>query len=223
MAAAVAVVAAAASTFGKGFWANRVVPDWGVVKLGGKAEGTMRLLMNNIRRVKKDGSGGTDVVLYAQATTAMGDAEVDLLGLVDTGVEDGSAPGQALLWSAGKLRMEMARHWGGTAMLWQHSEGAKGARSKAAKNGCALAVSERWKGFGGRKYPDESGHGRFTVRELVGTNGTSVAVVVMYLPSRGEGGAWSQQEGRMKNLKGQLRLKAKKKGVGLTLSESRRC
>ena len=103
---------AAACSVGKGFWANRVAQDWGNVRLGDKTAGSMRLLMNNIRRVKKDGSGGTDMVLYAQAMEAMTDADVDLLGLVDTGVEDGSAPGQALLWSAGKLKAETARHWG---------------------------------------------------------------------------------------------------------------
>ena len=88
VAVAVAAAAAAACSVGKGFWANRVAQDWGDVRLGDKTSGSMRLLMNNIRRVKKDGAGGTDMVLYAQAMEAMTDADVDLLGLVDTGVED---------------------------------------------------------------------------------------------------------------------------------------
>ena len=57
---------------------------------------------------------------------AVEDAAVDIWAAQDTGVEDGGAPGQAALWSAGKLRDEVEFGWGGMKMGWTHQQGHKG-------------------------------------------------------------------------------------------------
>ena len=53
---------------------------------------------------------------------AVEDVAVDIWAAQDTGVEDGGAPGQAALWSAGKLRDEVGFGWGGMKMGWTHQQ-----------------------------------------------------------------------------------------------------
>ena len=57
---------------------------------------------------------------------AVEDAAVDIWIAQDTRVEDGDAPGQTTLWSAGKLRDEGGFGWGEMEMGWIHQQGHKG-------------------------------------------------------------------------------------------------
>ena len=43
---------------------------------------------------------------------------MDIWAAQDTGVEDGGAPGQAMLWSAGKLQQKVSSGWGRVKMGW---------------------------------------------------------------------------------------------------------
>ena len=56
----------------------------------------------------------------------------------------GGSPGQAALWSAGKLKDEVGFSWGGMKMGWTHRQGHKG-KQGVRRGGASLAVQERWR------------------------------------------------------------------------------
>ena len=195
------VVAAAAVAVG-GFWAARVMRDWGDVNVRAKPEGATRIWIANVRRIKRRAGGVeggvTDPVIYGTTMEAMDEAGVDVLGLVDTGVDDAEAPAQSALWGAGGLKLATQRGWGGEHMLWQHSQGPLGVgeagRRRVRRSGSALAVHGRLRGYGGRVLTDASGFARYVARVLVGTNGLTLVVVAVHLPSESaEDGLWKQQ------------------------------
>ena len=75
---------------------------------------------------------------------AVEDAVVDIWAAHDTVMEDGGAPGQAALWSAGNLRSEVWFGWGGMKMGWAHHQGHKG-RQGIRRGGTFLAMQEKWR------------------------------------------------------------------------------
>ena len=113
---------------------------------------------------------------------AVEDTAVDIWAAQDTGVGDGGAPGQAALWSAGKLNDEMGFSWG-VKMGWTHQQGHKG-KQGIRRGGTFLAVQERWRVEMHKVETDSRGCGRYVMREMLGKSGDSMVVVSLYLPTR---------------------------------------
>ena len=72
-----------------------------------------------------------------------------------------------------------------------------------------MAVKEDWRAEMHKVRTDRRGWGRCVIRELKGTNGASMAVVSLYLPTGTDrkepgGGAWDWQAQQMRNLRGRL-------------------
>ena len=53
---------------------------------------------------------------------AVEDAGVDVWATQDTGMDDGGSPGQAALWSAGKLQQKVSSGWGWRNGLWSQNQ-----------------------------------------------------------------------------------------------------
>ena len=88
------------------FWDTEetVAKGSGDVELEGKREGSLRLVVGNIRRVKQEVGGAgkeTDARKVANMNEAMADMQADMVGLIDTGLEDGSTPSRPGSTSAG--------------------------------------------------------------------------------------------------------------------------
>ena len=104
-AVAAVATAAAAANMALNYWALVEDDTAGDLKVLGKGEGAIRIMSTNLRRVKRDETGlDMSKVVWEQTLKAVEDAAVDVWAAQDTGVEDGGAPGQAALWSAGKLK-----------------------------------------------------------------------------------------------------------------------
>ena len=126
VAAATASAAAAAGTI-LNYWAGMEGDTTGDLEVMNKGSGVVRIMSTNLRRVKRDGTGqDMSKVIWEETMKAVKDAAVDIWAAQDTGVEDGGAPGQAALWSAGKLKREVEFSWGGMKMGWTHQQGHKG-------------------------------------------------------------------------------------------------
>ena len=111
-----AAAAAAAST-AVNYWALLEDDTAGDLQVLSKGAGIIRIMSTNLRRVKRDGTGlDMSKVVWGETMKAVDDAAVDIWAAQDTGVEDGGAPGQAALWSAGKLKDAAGFGWGGMRM-----------------------------------------------------------------------------------------------------------
>jgi hypothetical protein len=198
-----AVALTAASVAGC-YWERTQGEVVGDLKLGGKQEGTMRIMATNLRRVKREKQGQSmTAATWEQTQRAVEDAKVDMWAASDTGLEDGNAPGQAALWSAGRMKRELSFGWGGEKGGWTHQQGHRGRRG-LIRGGVFLAVQEQWRAEMHEVKTDRRGWGRYVMREMLCINGASVVVVSIYLPTRSaeeNGGAWSYQEKRMRQLK----------------------
>ena len=145
-----------------------------------KGPGVIRIVSTNLRRVKRDQTGqDMSKVVWEQTMRAVEDAAVDIWAAQDTGVEDGGAPGQATLWSAGKLRDEVGFGWGGMKMGWTHQQGHKG-KQGIRRGGTLLAVQERWRAEMHKVKTDSRGWGRYVMREMLGKSGASMVVVTTF-------------------------------------------
>ena len=114
VAAAVAAAAGAASTV-LNYWAAMWDETTGDLKVLAKGKGIMRIMSTNLRRVNREQGDGNEMAerVWNDTLQAVVDAGVDVLAAQDTGVEDGGSPGQAALWSAGKLQQKVSSGWGG--------------------------------------------------------------------------------------------------------------
>ena len=189
-AAATVVAGAATSVVAAG--AERVLNYWeeveeetaGDLRVKEKETGTLRSMATNLRRVKREqGTQEMAKVVWERTLAAVTDASVDVWAASDTGVDDAGAPGQALLWGAGKLQDEVSFGWGGRRMGWTHQQGHKG-RQGLRRGGVFLAVKEQWRAEMHKVEVDSRGWGRYVMRELLGRSGASLVVVSMYLPTR---------------------------------------
>ena len=191
------------------YWALVEDDTAGDLKVLGKGVGVIRIMSTNLRRVKRDETGSDmSKVVWEQTMKAVEDAAVDVWAGQDTGVEDGGAPGQAALWSAGKLKDAVGFTWGGMRMGWTHQQGHKG-RKGIRRGGSFLAVQERWKAEMHRVKVDSRSWGRYVMREMLGKSGASMVVVSLYLPTKSTakdpgGGAWDWQVQQMGHLKARL-------------------
>ncbi len=78
-------------------------------------------------------------------------------------------------------------------MIWKHMQGRRN-RAGTWQGGIAQALSNRWKGGAGRWGVDKRGFGRYCFRELVGVNGQTVVIALVYLaPESVSDGAWVKQ------------------------------
>ena len=206
--AAAAAATAAASTI-LNYWAVLEGDTAGDLEVLNKGCGVIRIMSTNLRRVKRDETGqDMSKVVFGQTTRAVEDAAVDIWAGQDTGVEDGGAPGQAALWSAGKLKDEVSFSWGGMKMGWTHQQGHKG-KQGIRRGGTFLAVQEKWRAEMHKVKTDSRGWGRYVMREMLGKSGASMVVVSLYLPTKSGakepgGGAWDWQVQQMVNLKAKL-------------------
>jgi hypothetical protein len=182
----------------------------GDIKVLSKGKGVMRLMSTNLRRVKREQGDGDEMAerVWTDTLQAVEDAGVDVWAAQDTGVEDGGSPGQAALWSAGKLQQKVASGWGGRKMGWTHQQGHKVGKG-LRRGGTFLAVKEDWRAEMHKVRTDKRGWGRYVIRELKGRNGASMAVGSLYLPTGADkrepgGGAWGWQAQQMRNLRGRL-------------------
>ena len=118
-ASALAGAALAATAAGVGaavnYWAAMEDETAGDIKVLSKGKGIMRLMSTNLRRVKREQGDGDEMAerVWTDTLQAVEDAGVDIWAAQDTGVEDGGSPGQAALWSAGKLQQKVGSGWGG--------------------------------------------------------------------------------------------------------------
>ena len=116
---ALAGAALAATAAGVGaavnYWAAMEDETAGDIKVLSKGKGIMRLMSTNLRRVKREQGDGDEMAerVWIDTLQAVEDAGVDVWAAQDTGVEDGGSPGQAALWSAGKLQQKVGSGWGG--------------------------------------------------------------------------------------------------------------
>ena len=215
--AAAAAATAAASTI-LNYWAVVEGDTAGDLEVLNKGGGVIRIMTTNLRRVKRDGTGqDMSKVVWKETMRAVEDAAVDIWAAQDTGVEDGGTPGQAALWSAGKLKSEVGFSWGGMKMGWTHQQGHKG-KLGTRRGGTFLAVQEKWRAEMHKVKADSRGWGRYVMREMLGKSGASMVVVSLYLPTKSEargpgGGAWDWQVQQMVNLR--TRLQRAKEGAGL--------
>ena len=211
---ALAGAALAATAAGVGaavnYWAAMEDETAGDIKVLSKGKGIMRLMSTNLRRVKREQGDGDEMSerVWIDTLQAVEDAGVDVWAAQDTGVEDGGSPGQAALWSAGKLQQKVGSGWGGRKMGWTHQQGHKVGKG-LRRGGTFLAVKEDWRAEMHKVRTDRRGWGRYVIRELKGRNGASMAVVSLYLPTGADkkepgGGAWDWQAQQMRNLRGRL-------------------
>jgi len=114
VAAAAAAAAAAASTV-LNYWAAMWDETTGDLKVLAKGKGIMRIMSTNLRRVNREQGDGNEMAerVWNDTLQAVEDVGVDVWAAQDTGVEDGGSPGQAALWSAGKLQQKVSSGWGG--------------------------------------------------------------------------------------------------------------
>ena len=215
--AAAAAATAAANTV-LNYWAVMEGDTAGDLEVLNKGCGVIRIMSTNLRRVKRDETGqDMSKVVWKETMRAVEDAAVDIWAAQDTGVEDGGAPGQAALWSAGKLKSEVEFSWGGMKMGWTHQQGHKG-KMGIRRGGTFLAVQEKWRAEMHKVKADSRGWGRYVMREMLGKSGASMVVVSLYLPTKSGarepgGGAWDWQVQQMVNLR--TRLQRAKEGAGL--------
>ena len=206
--AAVAAAAVAANTV-LNYWAVSEGDTAGDLQVLGKGPGVIRIMSTNLRRVKRDETGqDMSKVVWKETMRAVEDAAVDIWAAQDTGVEDGGAPGQAALWSAGRLKREMEFSWGGMKLGWTHQQGHKG-KMGIRRGGTFLAVQEKWRAEMHKVKADSRGWGRYVMREMLGKSGASMVVVSLYLPTKSGarepgGGAWDWQVQQMVNLRTRL-------------------
>ena len=147
--AAAAAATAAASTI-LNYWAAMEGDTAGDLEVLNKGCGVIRIMSSNLRRVKRDETGqDMSKVVFGQTTRAVEDAAVDIWAGQDSGVEDGGAPGQAALWSAGKLKDEVSFSWGGMKMGWTHQQGHKGKKGIRRGGGLKCTRSRLTAGVGG--------------------------------------------------------------------------
>ena len=79
----------------------------------------MRLMSTNLMRVKREQGDGNEMAerVWIDTLKAVKDAGFDVWTPQDTGAEDEGSPGQAALWSAGKLQQKVTGEggsgWGG--------------------------------------------------------------------------------------------------------------
>ena len=120
----VAAAAAVGASEVLNYWAGMEDDTAGDLGILSKGVEIIRIMSTNLRRVKRDQTGqDMSKVVWEQTMRAVEDhAEVDIWAAQDTGVEDGGAPGQAALWSAGKLKDEVGFGWGGMKMGWTHQQ-----------------------------------------------------------------------------------------------------
>ena len=80
-----------------------------------KGKGVMRLMSTNLRRIKREQGDGNEMAerVWDDTRQAVEGAGGDAWAVQDTGVEGGGSPGQAALWSAGKLQQKVSSGWGG--------------------------------------------------------------------------------------------------------------
>ena len=118
-ATALAGVAMAATAVGMGAavncWAAMEDETAGDIEVLSKGMGAMRLMSTNLRRVKREQEDGNEMVerVWIDTLKAVKDDGVDVWAAQDTGVEDLGSPGQAALWSTGRLQQKVSSGWGG--------------------------------------------------------------------------------------------------------------
>ena len=176
------------------FWAGMEGDTAGDLQVLRKGPGVIRMMPTNLRRVKRDQTGQDMSKVVWEPTMRAVEVVVGVWAAQDTGVEDGGSPGQAALWSAGKLRDEVGFGWGGMKMGWTHQQGHKG-KQGIRRGGTFLAVQERWRAEMHKVKTDSRGWGRYVMREMLGKSGASMVVVSLYLPTKSGakepgGGAW---------------------------------
>ena len=192
------------------YWTAMEDEAAGDIKVLSRGNGIMRPRSTNLRRVKREQGDGDEMAerVWTDTLQAVEDAGVDVWAAQDTGVEDGGSPGQAALWSAGKLQQRVASGWDGRKMGWTHQQGHKVDKG-LRRGGTFLAVREDWRAEMHKVRTDKRGWGRYVIRELKGRNGASLAVVSLYLPTGAGkkepgGGTWDWQAQQMRNLRGRL-------------------
>ena len=116
MVAAATSAAVGASTV-LNYWTGLEDSTVGDLEVLSKGKGVIRIVSTNLRRAKRDESvQDMSKVVWEQTVRAMEDVAVDIWAAQDTRVEDGGAPGQAVLWSAGRLKDEVGLTWAGMKM-----------------------------------------------------------------------------------------------------------
>ena len=112
-----AAVAATAAGVGAAvnYWAAIEDETTGDFKVLTKVKGTLRLMPTNLMRVKRKQGDGNEMAerVWIDTLKAVAEAGVDGWAGQNTGVKDEGSPGQAALWSAGKLQQKMSSGWGG--------------------------------------------------------------------------------------------------------------
>ena len=115
-----AAAAAAAAGLGAAvnYWATMEEETTGDLRMLTKGKGVIRIMSTNLRRVKREQGANNEMSerVWNGTLQAVEDAGVDIWAAQDTGVENGGAPGQAALWSAGKLQQKVSSGWGGMKM-----------------------------------------------------------------------------------------------------------
>ena len=113
METAVAAATAGVRTISN-YWAGLENDTAGDLEILGKGEGVVRIMSTNLRRVKRDKTGpDMSKVVSEQTMRAVEDAAVDIWAAQETGIEDDGTPGQATLWSDGRLTDEVGFSWEG--------------------------------------------------------------------------------------------------------------
>ena len=195
-------VAAAAAGVGAAvnYWAAMEDETTGDLKVLSKGRGILRLMSTNLRRVKREQGDGNEMAerVWIDTLKAVEDAGVDVWAAQDTGVEDGGSPGQAALWSAGKLQQKVSSGWGGIKMGWTHQQGHKVGKG-LRRGGTFIAVKEGWRAEMHKVRTDRRGWGRYVIRELnIGEewciNGSHCGITVPANRIRQEG-AWGRSMG----------------------------
>ena len=126
------------------YWVGLEDDTAGDLKVLSKGPGIIRIVSANLRRVKRDQTGqDMSKVVWEQTMRTVEDAAVGIWAAQDTWVEDGGAPGQAALWSAGKPRDEVGFGWG-VKMGWTHQQGHTGTQG-IRRGGTFLAAQEKWR------------------------------------------------------------------------------
>ena len=193
--AAAAAAAAVGASEVPNYWAGLEDDTAGDLKVLNKGPGIIRIMSTNLRRVKRDQTGqDMSQVVWEQMMRAVEDAAMAIWAAQDTGVEDGGAPRQAALWSAGRLKDEVGFGWGGMKIGWTHQQGHTG-KHGIRRGWTFLAVQEQWRAEMHKVKTDSRGWGRYVIREMLGKNGSSMVVVSLYLPTKSGakdpgGGAW---------------------------------
>ena len=153
------------------YWAAMEEETTGDLRVLTKGKGVARMMSTNLRRVKREQGANNEMSesVWNDTLQAVEDVGVNIWAAQDTGVEDGGAPGQAALWSAGKLQQKVSSGWGGMKMWWTHRQGHKVNRGLRT-GGTFIAVKEDWRAEIHKVKTDSRGWGRYVnnvIRELL--------------------------------------------------------